>query len=236
MAIAHVQHDLYDVAADGTLSFNVTHPGGSNVLLVVTLAWNKSWADSLDSELYAAGSGTFIGEHHVTNTKIIRQTVWPNPTAGTNAIAFSASSGNANTAIVAIADWFTGVDQTTPVVGPNTFDPLSGAWTTPSHTALTAGSDERLFMSTVSDNAGLTWPAGGTSVTVLTSRGHDTGGSACSANSGYTTLDGYDTIEYTSAILANWASMAFVINAVVAGPVTYVPGPYNLRRRGRMAA
>jgi len=231
MAIAHAQHDLYDVAGDGTLSFNVTHPGGSNVVMVVSMFWNQAYGDLITAETYNAGAGTLIGQHNRVNL-YLRQSYWINPAAGTNAVAFSADQQSANTAIVVAVDWFTGVHQTTPVVGAQ--DTSTGAWTTPSHT-LSPGSGDRLFMSTVGDNPSLAWPSGSTNVTLLTDRGHDTTQSSCGGITGYTTVDAYATIGYAAAVTTNWASAAIVLaDTGVAGP--YVPGPYNLRRRGRMAA
>lgn len=215
MTIAHVQTDLYDVAGDGTQSFSITHPGGSDVLLVLNMCVNEAWSDTIDTEVYDSGSGTLLGANQIGSIAH-RVTYWTNPPTGTNTMGWDISGGVNNTAVVAHVSWFTGVDQTTPIVGPDTVDELSEVgFNTPSHTALTAGADERIFAAIVSGD--VTWPAAGTNNAVIGTRNHTAAASDIGGAVIWTTLDGYDTCEWGDTVNKNWASIAAVLNAADAG-------------------
>ena len=232
MTIAHVQHDLYDGDAGGTQTWDVTHPGGSDVLLALTAFYNTSWGDTVTLVKYDGGDTTWLNDDEFLNASYRGRVYYiTGPATGTKAVTWTVGWGfDIKSAIVFAADWFTGVDQTTPFVGPDTTDLLSGAWSVCSHTALSAAADEKLFMASVKETSAA-WPAGGTNVTLLTSRFKDTGDTKVHTQTAYAS-DGWDTIDYAASINTNWASIAAVLNPASAAAADEVAARFLATGRG----
>ena len=232
MALLQPQVDTYTVAGDGTLSFDVTHPGGGSVLLLLAVGWDAGFGDNVTGETYNSLSGTLVTSGN--NGSIhYRLTRFENPATGTQTIAFSGPS-QAVTPIVVHACWFTGVDQITPIVGPDTVDQSTGAFTTPSH-IMTVGADERLFMLTnVSGGPIFSAPGSNVGVVAVTNNFVPTT-LAISFGTHWTTLSGHDTINLQASLAGNWASASVVLNAGAGGVAGAGSGALNYMRRRRMA-
>jgi len=215
--IVHQQNDQYGVRGDGTLSFSVTSPGGSNLVCIVSLGWTEGFIDNyvLGSLDYNASAMNEIGTEHDNGSGSFHIMAYVvDPASGSNTVEWDLLNALNETACTVNVDWFTNVDQTTPIVGPETQSKITGAFSEPNHTALTAGADEILYMCTAVDQNS-TFPSGDSNVTLNPSI-YQTANDDQESQTGYTTLDGHDLIGYNGNLSGNWASTAVVLNASVA--------------------